>query len=198
MLFDNVIFNLGYIVLISFISAFVVGILTQILINFRYYQYSFEQCKLLLKTNWLVLLTWSLNLIILTLILYNNFQKYINLINNQHFQSLLYLVLLNLFYISYIIIGMSLLLTIVLVVVYWFYLKKINFFVALKNGEIYQQLFDGNAEPDPIWEIICFLKQMRFFVVVKLLIRKTILKYQLRKTKLLIQFKKENCPPLLL
>ncbi|WP_338963686.1 hypothetical protein [Spiroplasma endosymbiont of Sarcophaga carnaria] len=57
MLFDNVIFNLGYIVLISFISAFVVGILTQILINFRYYQYSFEQCKLLLKTNWLVLLT---------------------------------------------------------------------------------------------------------------------------------------------
>ncbi|WP_419334125.1 hypothetical protein [Spiroplasma endosymbiont of Sarcophaga variegata] len=57
MLFDNVIFNLGYIVLISFISAFVVGILTQILINFRYYQYSFEQCKLLLKNNWLVLLT---------------------------------------------------------------------------------------------------------------------------------------------
>lgn len=56
-LFDNVIFNLGYVFLISFISVFVVEILTQILINFRYYQYSFEHCKLLLKTNWLVLLT---------------------------------------------------------------------------------------------------------------------------------------------
>lgn len=144
-LFDNVIFNLGYVFLISFISVFVVEILTQILINFRYYQYSFEHCKLLLKTNWLVLLTWALNLIILILILYNNFQKYVNLISNQYFRQLPYLILLNLFYIFYIIIGMSLLLTIVLFVVYWFYLKKIKFFVVLKNGEIYHQLLDVNA-----------------------------------------------------
>lgn len=95
-LFDNFIFNLGYIVLISFIFVFVVGILTQILINFRYYQYSFEHCKILLKTNWLVLLTWLLNLIILTLVLYNNFQQYINLIQKQHFGPLPYLILLNL------------------------------------------------------------------------------------------------------
>ncbi|WHQ37549.1 hypothetical protein [Spiroplasma sp. SV19] len=196
-LFDSVIFNLGYIFLISVSSVFVVGILAQILINFRYYQYSFEDCKLLLKTNWLVLLTWLLNLIILTLTLYNNFQYYINLIDSQHFEPLPYLILLNLCYIFYIIIGMSLLLTIALVVVYWFYLKKINFFVSLKNGEIYQQLFDVNAEPEPFWEVIWFLNQLPIFVVVKLLIRKTILKDQLRKTKLLIQFKKECCPPLL-
>ncbi|WP_338989588.1 hypothetical protein [Spiroplasma endosymbiont of Seladonia tumulorum] len=195
--FDNVLFNLAYVVLISFVSVFVVGILMQILINFRLYQWSFDHYKLLIKTNWFVLLTWLLNLILLTITLAYNFQRYINLVQNQHLARIPYLILLNLFYIFYLIIGLSLLLTIALVIIYGFYLKKITFFVIWTNTEIYNELFINNFTIDPFAALIRFLQQMKIVVIIKLLICRTFLKAQLRKTKLLIQFKKENCPPLL-
>ncbi|KAI93104.1 hypothetical protein [Spiroplasma melliferum] len=194
--FDNVLFNLAYVVLISFASIFVVGILTQILINFRFYQQSFDHYKLLLKTNWFVLLTWLLNLILLTITLAYNFQRYIVLVQNQHLARIPYLILLNLFYIFYLIIGLSLLLTIALVIIYGFYLKKITCFVIWTNTEIYNELFINNFTVDLFAAMIRFLQQMNIVVIIKSLICRTFLKAQLRKTKLLIQFKKENCPPL--
>ncbi|AHF60752.1 hypothetical protein P344_01820 [Spiroplasma mirum ATCC 29335] len=188
--FVNIILNLTYLVFVSFVMLFFVGILLQIMLNFKTYQHQANiQWKQVLKVNWLIIILWIFNLSLFSYCLY------VTVIYNNYFDKHFYQTFLISFYLFYGIFSIGFVITLVLFRIYIAWIKDISNITDLNNLTILKYLAHDDLVKTAPYNFTITFPNIYELPIAWFLLEEAKLISNLRKTHLLTQFKKQTTPP---
>nr|CAK99470.1 hypothetical transmembrane protein [Spiroplasma citri] len=194
--FLNITLNLIYLVWSSFIFLFFMGILMQILINFKQLKKTtISAWKLILFSNWQIIILWLCNIVLISYILFFGYTSIIFQLQNIIAYETIYSFLVILCYVFYAIFTISFIIMLILFRLYIGYLKKINDVIASSYYTFCKYTLTS----------IVVTKHNQLTMSILLIIypnydfnqwfKKATIVDNLRKTELLTQFKKQTTPP---
>ncbi|AHF57441.1 hypothetical protein [Spiroplasma eriocheiris] len=188
--FVNIILKLTYLVFISFVMLFFVGILLQIMLNFKSYQHQTNiQWKQVLKANWLIIILWIFNLSLFSYCLY------VTVLYNNYFDKHFYPTFLTSFYSFYGIFSIGFIITLILFRIYIAWIKDVSNITDLNNLTILKYLAHDDLVKTIPYNFTIAFPNICELPIAWFLLEKAKLISNLRKTYLLTQFKKQTTPP---
>ncbi|UZQ31172.1 MAG: hypothetical protein OHM56_06890 [Spiroplasma phoeniceum] len=195
--FLNITLNLFYLIWSSFISLFFMGILVQILINFKQLKKTtISAWKLILFSNWQIIILLLCNIVLISYILFFGYTSIIFQLQNIIAYETIYSFLVILCYVFYAIFTISFIVMPILFRLYIGYLKNINDVIASSYYTFFKCTLTSIVIPKQ--------SQLRMSILLIIypnynfnqwFIKKTSIVDNLRKTELLTQFKKQITPP---
>jgi len=195
--FLNITLNLFYLIWSSFIFLFFMGILVQILINFKQLKKTtISEWKLILFSNWQIIILWLCNIVLISYILFFGYTSIIFQLQNIIAYETIYSFLVILCYVFYAIFTISFIVMLILFRLYIGYLKNINDVIASSYYTFCKCTLTSIVIPQQsqlTMSILLIIYPNYNFN--QWFIKKASIVDNLRKTELLTQFKKQTTPP---
>ncbi|WP_368486308.1 hypothetical protein [Spiroplasma sp. DGKH1] len=190
--------NIFYLLLIAFVFIYVFqSLIHNIKVRYKWFLKNPSFNK---NQYWVILFLWCCNLVIYPCVLVLNENAHSMALINQFYLLDFHWVFFGKFYFSYIIFCAALIFYLALIWIFYSYLKNLHRFVKTNNKVAFHHLHKR------ICKIVALIIRIKLIILHILAIlvariskfRQLALIYQIRKTKLLNQFKKEHFPPLIL